>query len=88
MVETRLSKSNKSQPARLPKDVAFSEHVHEVRIIRDGKMRIIAPADCGWDDFFAAPAIGLEPRVEPPVQRRLAKLAVEGPRFEDWEIPN
>ncbi len=70
MVETTLFKSNKSQAVRLPKDVAFPEDVHEVRIIRDGSRRIIAPADSSWDDFFAAPGIDLEPRDQPPVQLR------------------
>lgn len=70
MVETTLFKSNKSQAVRLPKDVAFPEEVRAVRIIRDGNRRIIAPADSSWDDFFAAPGIELEPRVEPQLQRR------------------
>lgn len=70
MVETTLFKSNKSQAVRLPKDVAFPEDVREVRIIRDGSRRIIAPADSSWDDFFSAPGIDLEPRNQPPVQTR------------------
>ena len=70
MVGTSLFKSNKSQAVRLPKDVAFPEGVREVIIIRDGKRRIIAPADSSWDDFFAAPGIDLEPREQPPAQPR------------------
>lgn len=70
MVATTLFKSNKSQAVRLPKDVAFPEDVREVRIIRDGTRRIIAPADASWDDFFAAPGINLDPRNQPPVQLR------------------
>ena len=70
MVETTLFKSNKSQAVRLPKDVAFPEDVRQVRIIRDGKRRIIAPADSSWDDFFAAPGIDLEPREQPAAEVR------------------
>lgn len=70
MVETTLFKSNKSQAVRLPKAVAFPEDVREVRIIRDGNRRIIAPADSSWDDFFAAPGIDLEPRDQPAAQVR------------------
>lgn len=68
MVETTLFKSNKSQAVRLPKDVAFPEDVREVRIIRDGNRRIIAPAHSSWDDFFAAPGIDLGPRDQPATQ--------------------
>lgn len=70
MVGTTLFKSNKSQAVRLPKDVAFPEDVREVTIIRDGKRRIIVPADSSWDDFFAEPGIDLEPRDQPPAQLR------------------
>lgn len=70
MVETTLFKSNKSQAVRLPKDVAFPDDVREVTIIRDGKRRIIAPADSSWDDFFAAPGIELGTREQPAAQVR------------------
>lgn len=70
MVETTLFKSNRSQAVRLPKDVAFPEGVREVTIIRDGNRRIITPADSSWDDFFAAPGIGLGPREQPVDQHR------------------
>lgn len=72
MVETTLFKSNKTQAVRLPKDVAFPEDVKEVTIIRDGKRRIIAPADSSWDDFFAAPGIDLGDRDQPAAQTREA----------------
>lgn len=70
MVGTMLFKSNKSQAVRLPKDVAFPDSVREVTIIRDGKRRIIAPAECSWDDFFAAPGIDLGRREQPFAQAR------------------
>lgn len=70
MVATTLFKSNKSQAVRLPKDVAFPEDVREVTIIRDGKRRIIVPADSSWDDFFSAPGIDLDRADQPPAQLR------------------
>lgn len=70
MVETTLFKSNNSQAVRLPKDVAFPADVHKVTIVRDGKRRIITPADSSWDDFFAAPGIDIGPRDQPAAQIR------------------
>lgn len=70
MVETTLLKSNKSQTVRLPKDVAFPEDVRKVTIIRDGKRRIIVPADSSWDDFFSASGIEVGPRDQPQAQLR------------------
>ena len=70
MVATTLFKSNRSQAVRLPKDVAFPENVREVTIIRDGKRRIIVPADSSWDDFFSSPGIDLERADQLPVQIR------------------
>ena len=70
MTATTLFKSNKSQAVRLPRDVAFPDDVREVTIIRDGKRRIIAPADSSWDDFFAAPGIDFGPREQLTAQVR------------------
>jgi len=36
--------------------------VTEVAVLRDGKRRIVVPADTVWDDFFDAPGIDLPPR--------------------------
>ena len=62
MTKTTLFQSNKSQAVRLPKDVAFPEGVRTVTVLRDGKRRIIAPADAAWDDFFNAPGVDLGER--------------------------
>lgn len=70
MTRTTLFKSNRSQAVRLPKDVAFPETVSAVTIVREGRSRIIAPADAVWDDFFDAPGIDLGPRDELPPQDR------------------
>jgi antitoxin VapB len=70
MVRTKIFQSNRSQAVRLPKDVAFPEGVRDVRIIRDGKRRLIVPANAVWDDFFDAPGIDLGPREQPAAQSR------------------
>jgi len=70
MTRTKLFRSNRSQAVRLPKDVAFPEGVTDVTVLRDGKRRVIVPADTVWDDFFDAPGIDLPEREQPPAQRR------------------
>lgn len=72
MTRTVLFKSNRSQAVRLPRDVAFPESVRDVTILRDGRRRVIAPADATWDDFFAAPGVDLGPRDQSEVQQREA----------------
>ena len=70
MTRTKLFRTNRSQAVRLPKDVAFPNDVIEVDILRDGKRRVIVPANAVWDDFFDAPGIDLPPRTQPPLPRR------------------
>jgi antitoxin VapB len=55
---------------RLPKDVAFPKGVKEVAVLRDGKRRVIVPANAVWDDFFDAPGVDLAPRHQPRAQER------------------
>lgn len=70
VARTTLFQSNRSQAVRLPKDVAFPSDVKEVRVLRDGKRRVIVPAGSVWDDFFDAPGIDLGPRAELEPQTR------------------
>ena len=70
MTRTTLFQSNKTQAVRLPKDVAFPEGVRAVAVVRDGKRRVIVPADSVWDDFFDAPGIDLGERAQPAAQER------------------
>lgn len=70
MTKTTLFQSNKTQAVRLPKDVAFPEGVRTVTVVRDGKRRIVTPADAAWDDFFDAPGIDLVDRDQPAAQDR------------------
>jgi antitoxin VapB len=70
MARTVLFRSNRSQAVRLPKDVAFPETVSAVTIVREGRSRVIVPADAVWDDFFDAPGIDLGERDQPGLQAR------------------
>lgn len=70
MSRTKVFQSNRSQAVRLPKDVAFPKGVKEVVVLRDGKRRVIVPANAVWDDFFGAPGVELAPRDQPDVQER------------------
>ena len=70
MVRTTIFRSNRSQAVRLPKDVAFPDDLKQVTVLRDGKRRVIVPADSLWDEFFDAPCIDLGPREQPPAQAR------------------
>lgn len=70
MTRTTLFQSNRSQAVRLPKEVAFPEGVRAVRILREGKRRVIVPADAVWDDFFDAPGVDLGARDQPAAQVR------------------
>jgi antitoxin VapB len=72
MVRTTLFQSNRSQAVRLPKDVAFPEGVRSVVILREGRRRVIVPADALWDDFFEAPAVDLGERDQPQAEDREA----------------
>lgn len=71
MVKTTLFKSNRSQAVRLPKDVAFPDDVKVVRIIKEGRKRVIVPEDALWDDFFdSEPYPDFPDRDQPPMQQR------------------
>ena len=72
MVRTTIFRSNRSQAVRLPKDVAFPEGVRSVVIFREGRRRVIVPADAAWDDFFEAPGVDPGERDELPAQDREA----------------
>ena len=70
MTRTTVFLSNRSQAVRLPKDVAFPEGVKEVVVLREGKRRVIVPAEAVWDDFFDSPGVELGLREQPGPQAR------------------
>jgi antitoxin VapB len=72
MSKTTLFLSNRSQAVRLAKDVAFPEGVRAVTVLREGKRRVIVPADAVWDDFFDSPGVDLGEREQPPPPVRQA----------------
>lgn len=67
---TTLFANNRTQAVRLPKDVAFSDHVRQVRILCDGPRRIIVPVDSLWDDFFDQAGIDFPDRDQQDEQVR------------------
>lgn len=70
MTRTSLFQSNRSQAVRLPKAVAFPDSVRDVRILKEGKRRIIVPANAVWDDFFDHTGIELPERIQPEATSR------------------
>ena len=70
MTRTTLFQLNRSQAARLRKDVAFPDGVKDVTILRDGTRRAFVPTNSLWDDFFDASGADLGERVQPSRQER------------------
>jgi antitoxin VapB len=70
VIKTTLFLSNKTQAVRLPKDVAFPDHVKEVCIIKEGNRLVIVPAGSVWDDFFDQPGVDIEAPPELPYEER------------------
>ena len=70
MVRTTLFQSNRSQAVRLPKDVAFPDGIREVTILREGRGRVIVPANAVWDDFFESAGADFPEREQPSAQMR------------------
>lgn len=70
MIKTTLFRSNKTQAVRLPKDVAFPDHVKEVCILKEGNRLVIVPAGSVWDDFFDHPGVDIEAPPELPYEER------------------
>ncbi|MDX3973109.1 type II toxin-antitoxin system VapB family antitoxin [Shinella sp.] len=53
MASSTVFTSNRSQAVRLPKALAFPEHVHQVDVLKIGRSRVIVPQGQRWDDLFA-----------------------------------
>jgi antitoxin VapB len=70
MTRTELVRSNRSQAARLPKNLGFPGSVKKVSIVREGQRRVIVPANAVWDDFFFSPGVDLPVRDQPAIQNR------------------
>jgi antitoxin VapB len=59
MSHTTPYRSNRSLSVRPPKPVALPPELREVVVRRDGKRRVVVPADPVWDEFFDASGIDL-----------------------------
>lgn len=57
--------SNRSQAVRIPKALAFPDHVKELRVIREGRSLLLVPADAVWTDFLAEPGGDIEEPDDP-----------------------
>ncbi len=69
--ETKIFKLNRSQAVRIPKAIAFPDHVKDVIVRRRGKDIIISPKDSFWDEFFnRGPNPDFPEREQPPHQER------------------
>lgn len=76
MTEASIFKSNKSQAARLPKSVAFPEHVRKVQVIKQGQARLLVPKGGSWSQFFASEPIDsdfMKSRQQPAAQERKSR---------------
>ena len=52
MTQASLFKSNQTQAVRLPKAVAFPDHVKQVAVVVVGQSRLLTPSEHLWDDWF------------------------------------
>ena len=74
MAKTTIFRKNGAQVIRLSEDVEFSDGVREVVVFREGKRRVIVPADSSWDDFFEEAGIEIGEREQPEERSRWASL--------------
>jgi antitoxin VapB len=72
MTQSTLFKNNKTQAVRIPKALAFPDHVKKVRIETQGESLVITPAQDSWESFMKSPGIGddFERLPQPPMQIR------------------
>jgi antitoxin VapB len=73
MIQSTVFKNNKTQAIRLPKAVAFPDHVKKVKITPHGKGLLITPIGGSWDAFFKGPRMDddfMKVRIQRPPQER------------------
>jgi antitoxin VapB len=72
MTQSTVFKNNKTQAVRLPKALAFPDHVKKVNIIQHGDGLLILPVKSTWEEFLSSPGIGddFERLEQPPMQIR------------------
>jgi antitoxin VapB len=74
MARSTIFTTNRSQAVRLPKALAFPDHVRQVEIIKLGQSRLITPAGRRWDEFFLnGPSVSddfMNEREQPAIEER------------------
>jgi antitoxin VapB len=73
MTQSTVFKTNKTQAVRLPKALAFPDHVKKVKITQQGESLVVTPIFGDWDDFFNGPRMDddfLKNRDQPLPQER------------------
>jgi len=73
MIQTKLFKSNRSQAVRIPKSMAYPEHITDVSIIALGNSRLVSPLKQSWDLWFdetGATDDFMSDREQPQTQQR------------------
>ena len=64
---------NKSQAIRIPKKIAFPNHVETVRVVRLGNSIILTPTNESWNSWFEGPGVSedyMTHREQPQDQER------------------
>jgi antitoxin VapB len=72
MAQSSVFKTNRTQAVRIPKALAFPDHVKKVNITTQGSSLIITPIEMSWEEFMKSPGIGddFERPAQPPMQIR------------------
>lgn len=74
MEKATIFKNNRNQAVRLPKAVAFPEHIKQVEVISIGDTRILTPIGKRWELWMNTPSQLTEDcfqeREQPIVQER------------------
>ncbi len=74
MTQSTVFKTNRTQAVRIPKALAFPEHVKKVNVVKQGENLLIVPVAVAgsWVEFFNGPRLdedfGRPP--QPPPQER------------------
>ena len=72
MTQSTVFKTNKTQAVRIPKAMAFPEHVKKVKIETQGDSLVITPIKTSWEEFMMGPRLDddFERPPQPEPQKR------------------
>lgn len=72
MTQSTVFKTNKTQAVRIPKAMAFPDHVKKVNVIPQGDGLLIVPVKFTWEDFMNGPRLDedFERLPQPEMQTR------------------